>query len=179
MGEWFVHSKEIPCILSIAHSHEAQDSFFFQSVRFSSSHLCFLDVLALRIREIQQLHRLLVPASLLAAEKEESAWGCVHGEHNPSAQDQSGQPRDGPGPECEDAFVLEDLGRTDKAVLIILTGLERLHSIPVISEPVHWLRGFCESYLVFTVSKGCVTYLMIVLSVLGQCGHSNFPEHTR
>lgn len=51
----------------------------------------------------------------------------VHGKHNSSAQDQSGQPRDRPGPECEHAFVLEDFGGTDKAVLVILAGLERLH----------------------------------------------------
>lgn len=110
----------------------------------SSSHLCFLDILALRIREIQQLHRFLVPASLLAVGKNpgEIARERVHGEHNPSAHDQSGQPRDGPGPECEDAFVLEDLRSTDKAVLVIPTGLERLHSVPVISQvPAHWPRA--------------------------------------
>lgn len=52
----------------------------------------------------------------------------IHGKHNSTAQNQPGQPRDGPGPEGEHAFVLEDFGGTDEAVLVVLASLERLHS---------------------------------------------------
>lgn len=57
----------------------------------------------------------------------------VHGEHDSSAHDQSGQSRHGPGPEGENSFVLEDLRSADKAVFVAPTGLEGLHPVPSVS----------------------------------------------
>lgn len=54
----------------------------------------------------------------------------LHGEHNPSAQYQSRQSRNSPGPEREDTLISEYSRGTNEAVLVLPPGFDRLHPNP-------------------------------------------------